>query len=142
MKSKLNLSDDGKILTITYSGYITIEDLVESHKARLDHNNGETIRKIRVMIVDYCDVKGTDLSAEDLKRDLEVVTKMAAVNPYITVISISPNPLEYGLGRMWQAYAEYESKLSWKSHVVRTFKEAEAITKAVLPLDNNLDITE
>ena len=132
MKNEIIISSTGKVMNVIYSGQILIEDILDSIKARMGLDNGEAIKKIKVMIVDFTNVDSLDLSTEDIIRDADATREAARINPNITLIGVVPGTFKIDLSRMWQTYADFSDPLPWKSHVVRTIEDANTITKDII----------
>lgn len=132
--SKISLSHNERVMNVSFSGMVTIDDVATSIKERIEFNNGDAIKKINILVIDFTDVESIDMSAEDIKLDVELNQKVARSNPYLTIIGIMPGPLAFGLSRMWQAYAEFSPANPWRQYLVRTVKEANAIIEDTLNL--------
>ena len=131
MNSKINMSHDGRVMTVTYYGHIDIDEILASIRARMDHNNGETIKKLKVLLLDHTYAESIDMSNEDIIRSVEENRKIADINPDITFICIMPRTVGFGLSRMWQIYAEiHDVRLG--SHLVKTAEEANSIIQEIL----------
>ncbi len=132
MKSQIIMSHNGYMMTNIYFGEISIGDEIASIEERMEFENGEAIKKIKVMVCDYTKANIKDFSAEDMLREIQLLCKAAKSNPNITLIGIAPRRFDFGLARMWQAYAEYNEPLPWKTHVVKTIEEANDIINGIL----------
>lgn len=110
---------DGGVLT-NYYGIVTDSDIINSMKERF--SSDDRISSYRYAITDCSDVERFDVSPEAMKESAEVSKKVSLINKNIVVVAIMPTDLEFGMGRMWQAYS-YET--GWKAEIVRTKDEAD-----------------
>ena len=101
MKSKIKMSHNGCVMTVIYSGQISIEDAIVSVKERLKFDNGNAIKNIKVMLLDYTNATAI-ISTEDIKKAIEIYRKVTILNPNLSLIGVMPRDLEYGLSRAWQ----------------------------------------
>ena len=117
-------------MIINYSGRISIEDAIASIKERFKFDDGEAIKKIKVMLLDYTNATAI-ITTEDIKKPIKIFREKAIINPNFSLIGVMPKDLEFGLGRAWQAFAEMDEH-PWESYVVRTIEEANKIIKDIL----------
>jgi hypothetical protein len=95
------LETDGGIIT-KYFGIVTDSDIMNSMKERF--SSDDRIASYRYVISDCSDVEKFDVSAEVMKKSAEISKKVSMINKNIAVVAIMPTDLEFGMGRMWQAY--------------------------------------
>ena len=105
---------------IKYYGIVTDSDIIDSMKDRF--SSDDKISSYRYAITDCTSVEKFDVSPEVIKKSAEVSKKVSMINKNIVVVAIMPTNLEFGMGRMWQAYS-YET--GWKTGIVRTKDEAD-----------------
>jgi len=117
------LETDGGVYT-KYYGIVTDSDIINSMKERF--SSDDKVSSYRYAITDCTDVKKFDVSPEVMKESGKISKKVSNINKNIAVVAIMPTDLEFGMGRMWQAYS-YET--GWKTGIVRDKDEAEVWLK-------------
>jgi hypothetical protein len=117
------LETDGGVLT-RYYGIVTDSDIMNSMKERF--SSDDKVSSYRYAITDCTNVEKFDVSPEVMKESAEVSKKVSRINKNIAVVAIMPADLEFGMGRMWQAYSYVTG---WKTGIVRTKDEAEVWLK-------------
>ena len=113
------LETDGGVLT-KYFGIVTDSDILHSIKERF--SSDDRVSSYRYAITDCSNVEKFDVSPEVMKESAKVSKKVSMINKNMVVVAIMPTDLEFGMGRMWQAYA-YET--GWNIVIVRTKDEAD-----------------
>ena len=113
------LETDGGIMT-KYFGIVTDREIINSIKERF--SSDDRIASYRYIISDCSDVDKFDVSPEVMKKSAEISQKVSMINRNLAVVAIMPTDLEFGMGRMWQAYA-YQT--GWITEIVRTRDEAD-----------------
>ena len=117
------LETDGGVL-IKYFGIVTDSDIINSMEERF--SSDDQVSSYRYAITDCSNVEKFEVSTEVMKESAELSKKVSMINKNIVVIAIMPTDLEFGMGRMWQAFS-YET--GWKTGIVRTKDEAEVWLK-------------
>lgn len=110
---------DGGVLT-KYYGVVTDSDIINSMKERF--SSDDKVSSYRYAMTDCSDVEKFEVSPEVMKESAETSKKVSIINKNIVVVAIMPTDLEFGMGRIWQAYS-YQT--GWNTKIVRTRKEAE-----------------
>lgn len=112
---------DDEFGTITqFYGVITDEELIKCTKER--YASQARNEKFRYIINDYSACTEIAVSTEAVKTVAKMAIDVSQFNKNIVISAALPSDLAFGLGRMWQAYAD---KTGWRSHAFRTRKEAE-----------------
>ena len=114
---------DGGVYT-KYYGIVTDSDIMNSMKERF--SSDDKVSSYRYAITDCTEVEKFDVSPEVMKESAALSKRVSSINKHIAVVAIMPTDLEFGMGRMWQAYS-YET--GWKTGIVRTKEEAEVWLK-------------
>jgi hypothetical protein len=122
MAYTLSLSEDERVLTCVYEGSVSLEELRQSIRDRLDYGDGTVFDRVRYIVTDY-----TEGSMKLLSRvDVLVIARMAKEatdrNPNFSVIGILPGQLEFGIGRILQARTDI---LGLSTYIVRNRTECE-----------------
>ena len=113
------LEIDGGVYT-KYYGIVTDSDIIDSMKERF--SSDDKVSSYRYVMSDFRDVENFEVSPEVMKKGAEVSKKVSMINKNLLVVGIMPTDLEFGMGRMWQAYS-YET--DWKIEIFRTKDEAD-----------------
>ena len=121
MPFEITSSEDDSIVTTRYFGRLVGDDILDAYLSR--YSDPARIKKYRFVIADYSDVTETLIDGVDVVRLAWIVLDAARINPHVVLVSIMPEDLQFGLGRMWQGYT---AKSPWKISVVRTKAEAES----------------
>ncbi|MBN1515722.1 hypothetical protein JXA32_04040 [Candidatus Sumerlaeota bacterium] len=117
------LDEEGGVIT-EYWGTVTDDDIIES--GRKKSSALERLKSYRYALTDLSRVDQFDLSTRGIQGNVDVTSEVFKVNRNLIVAFVLPTNVEYGMGRMWQAYADEHGV---KSHVCRTREEAEAWIK-------------
>ena len=125
---QIKMSHNCKVMRVIYSGPLSLEDTQDSITARIDHDGGQALKNIKVMVIDLTDARST---STDIRTEVSFYSELAKINPNLILIGIAPGELEYGLCRQWQTYAEIEM-LPLRNFLVRTKEEANRIIDKVL----------
>ena len=109
-----NDKEDG-VLT-TYTGTVTDDDMINCAKERLSLVG--MLKSIKYFLSDFTDVDDFLVTPTGIKTIATIATTASKINNELILIAIVPSDLEYGMGRMWQAFS------NWKSYMARTKEEA------------------
>ena len=124
------IKTEGGVIT-KYFDIVTDSDIMKSMKERF--SSDDKVSSYRYVITDCSNVERFEVSPEVMRESAKISKKVAIINKNIVVVAIMPTDLQFGMGRMWQAYA-YETGLN--TEIVRTSKEAEDWLR--IKLDRNL----
>lgn len=111
--------EDGGVIT-TYSGMVTDSNLIESAIERM--GSEERVKSYNYFLSDFSKVDEFDISSDGLRQVSLVVEGAAHAHEGLIAAVVLPTDLEYGMGRMFQAFCE---KSSWNIFITRDRKEAE-----------------
>ena len=114
------LDKEGGVIT-TYWGIITDSDIIKSGQEK--RSSLARLKCYRYALTDLSGVEAFNLTAKGIRGNVEITSEIFKENKDGVVVFIVPTDVEYGMGRMWQAYGE---KYGVKSYVCRTRAEAEA----------------
>ena len=127
MNYELTFQDE-EFGTITeYYGALTKEILFKCTKERYSSKNRN--ENYKYIINDYTNVTSIEISSDAVKIVAQMAIDVSKYNKNIVIAGVTPSDLEFGLARMWQAYAD---ETGWKSHVFRSRAEAEEWVKKEL----------
>jgi len=116
---KIKYLDDGGVITI-YSGIVTDDDIIGSIKDKC--TSPDKIRSYRYAITDCTHVDEFEVTPQGMIENAEISKKVALLNRNILVVGVYPDDLAYGMGRLWQGYADVTG---WTTIVVRNMDEAQ-----------------
>jgi len=110
--------NDGGVFT-TYTGTVTDADMINSAKERL--SLVENLNPIKYFFSNFTDVDNFKVTPSGIQTISTIATTASKINNDLLLVAIVPSDLEYGMGRMWQAYSD---ELNWKTYMARTKEEA------------------
>jgi hypothetical protein len=119
MPIQIKYIDGGVGVEFIGSGVVTGADIIAANK---EIYRNENFSKQRYKIVDRTNCKKYQASKEEIKIIAEQDKVAAKTNPNIIIAFISTSPLQYGISRMYQAYAGENGYLS---EIFRDRKSAE-----------------
>lgn len=112
----------------TYWGVVTDEEIYRSgreKRAQLDK-----IKTYRYAITDLSRVEKFEITTDGIRDNAKITSDIFKINQVLLVAMVLPTKVEYGMGRMWQAYADSDGA---RSQLFKTRDEAERWIK------NNLE---
>lgn len=110
--------DDGGIIT-SFSGLMTDALYIAAIHERWCSD--EAVKNCRYFISDLTEVEQLELTTAGVQESARINTEVSKLNKNILAVGVLPTDLEFGMGRMWQVYAD---DTKWKTHVCRTLEEA------------------
>ena len=112
---------DGSYVRLTSHGIITDDELLQAVQKM--YASDEATRRHRCALMDFSQVEQVNVSS-DTVRELAMINLDASklVAPGAAVALAAPQALVYGLGRMWESYAQHTG---WKTRVFEDLSEAE-----------------
>ena len=120
------LNEEGGLIT-TYWGTITDSDIIKSGQEKL--TSLERLRSYRYALTDLSRVEKSELTSKGIQANVDIASIIMKENINFIVAFVLPTDVEYGMGRMWQAYGD---RYKIKSYVCRTRVEAETWIKEKL----------
>lgn len=121
MPYQIQISDEGREVLTTYYGIVTSSEMYDSFNERfLDIRK---LEKMRIVCSDFSEVTDFSLQTVDVQKLAKICIGASNHNAEITLVVIMPKDIEFGIGRMWEAYLD---DIPWKVMIVRTREEAEA----------------
>lgn len=112
--------ENGGVIT-TYSGTVTDAAIINSATERL--LSEDKIKNYRYFISDYTNVNKSEVTSNAVRISGEIALHASRINRNILLVGVFPTDAGFGMGRMWQAYAD-DGETGWKTKVVRSFEEA------------------
>lgn len=131
MAWRVEFDEESRVFRTIFSGMVTDEDALESARARFRH---PSFPEARVFYTDHSGIEGLEVTSEGALRLAELIREAAERNPDLRCVSILPSPGQYGMGRLFQAYAP-DSETGWKTYIARSREEASAWLARVLAGD-------
>jgi hypothetical protein len=110
-------------LIITWTGHVDGPEVIRSYQERF--SPPERLARLRYIISDYSNTPVFDVTPKDIQTIATIANQASETNHHIYGAAIMPTELQFGLARMWQAYADYD-KTGWKTIVTRTRKRLRA----------------
>lgn len=110
MSYNITFTDENGIITIN-SNMVDDAEYIESIKDRC--KNAEFTKKCRYTLSDFTNVTALKISSDRTRKSTKLSIEAAKQNKFILVVADLPTDIEYGMGRMWQSYAEETGWLSF-----------------------------
>ena len=110
--------DDGGVIT-KYSGTVTDEELISSARERTTPI--EKVKSYKYLLSDFTGVHEFKVTLRGIRTAADIANRMYQENNNILLSAVLPKDLQFGLGRMWQVYAEAGEH---KTNLARTKEEA------------------
>lgn len=124
MAYKIDFKNNASQLWVHYSGTLEPGEIEASWVERT--GDEARFKKVKYIIADYTDASLKALTTDDVKTASKWPELASRINPDITLIAIMPHQLEYGLSRMWGAYAESET-MPWKLVYLKSINELNGV---------------
>ncbi len=131
MPFEIIIDKNGKRSVAKYFGELTASEILESIKERF--SDIDKLKKFKIIIADYTDVTHFDTENADVRDYAEIYLKASAHNKDVIMIGIMPTDLQFGLGRMWEAYAQ---GMPWPHQIFRSMGEARVWLKEMKVADD------
>lgn len=84
---------------LCFTGFVSGQEILEAKREFFRHAPGDT----RYVICDFTDASKFDIPSSDLNRIVDQDRAQIETHPALLEAVIAPQPLVYGLSRMWQA---------------------------------------
>ena len=120
MRYELFFLDDECGTVTEFIGVLNDEILIQVTRER--YASEERNRKLKYILNDYTQCTEINISSEIIRTVAQMAINVAAYNQQVVIAGVMPTDLEFGLGRMWQVYAE---KTGWESRAFRSRSDAE-----------------
>ena len=111
---------DGGVIT-SYSGIVTDEDVIRSVEEKC--SSEDKIRSYRYALTDCTRVNEFNVTTGAIIRNALIAKSAFSLNREILFVAAVPSDLVFGMGRLWQAYADDTDE--W-TKLVRTRAEADS----------------
>lgn len=115
------LLDDGTFLVLKGSGVLTGLELIETKRNLV--KTGDAVRRVRRALVLFDQVTKVDVSADDVRRLIQVDRSLAEFIPRTAIAIDAPEDELFGLSRMWEMMVGVPG---WETRVFRSRCDAEA----------------
>ncbi len=120
MPFETTIDRDGTRVFTRYSGNLTASEVLTSIKERFA--DIEKLKKFRIIIADYTDVTQFSTGNADVRDYAELYLQASVHNKNVIMAGIMPTDQQFGLGRMWEVYAQ---EMPWRYRIFRSMDEAE-----------------
>lgn len=109
--------DGNKGVLKTGVGVLTAGDVITS--AIREGENPARSRQVQYGLIDLTQVTDMKVTGEQVRQVVEANRKTSSYTPpgQVRIATIAPNPLTYGMSRMWQMLAD---DLNWKIQIFRS----------------------
>ena len=114
------IEENGGVIA-TYSGITTDEDIIECTNERF--LSDEKTRTYKYLVSDYSHVTEYKITPAGMKEMARLAVIASKVNPNIVLLGVTPTDLEYGMARLWNAYAD-DDTTGWETILVRSIEDA------------------
>jgi hypothetical protein len=118
------LDEEGGVIT-TYWGTVTDDEVIKSGMEKAA--SIERVKAYKYILTDLSGVDEYQVSSHGIKGNAKIASRCFAINDSALLAFVLPSDLEFGMGRMWQAYADQAGR---QSRVFRTRREAEKWLKS------------
>ena len=103
MAVKINFIDNGRGIEFLALKITAGEEIIEINKQLY---NRDVFSKVRYIIIDRTNASKYNVSSDDIKSIAKQLIDAAKINPNMLIAIVSKTPLQYGMSRMLEAYAE------------------------------------
>lgn len=79
---------------------------------------------IQFLVFDYADAKMTTITTMDVQTIANMTTEITDIKKDIVLIGVFCDDLEFGLARMWEAYAELNDN---QAHILRNIDDVQQV---------------
>lgn len=119
MPVKINFLENGTGVEFIASGIVTGKEIIEANKRIY---TPEHLAGLKYKIIDRTTCTDYLVTTEEIQDIADLDIQAAKVNNGVTVILVSPTPLQYGMTRMWQILTD---ETRWKSKIFKNRKDAD-----------------
>lgn len=133
MPYKIEYLEAERGVVTTCSGLITAEEFEQCSKEKFFRNGvaltKEEILYYRYSLSDLSAVTDSDIPQRALVENAKMTKELLAIHPKGIFAVVAPQDIEFGLGRMWQAYTENQDD---RVHIFKSRKAADRWIKQSL----------
>jgi len=115
------LLDAGTLLVFKGSGVLTGVEIIETTRKLVE--SGDAVRRVRRTLVLFDQVTKVDVSADDIRRLIEVDRSLVELIPRTIIAIVAPKDELFGLSRMWEMMVGVPG---WETRVFRSRPDADA----------------
>jgi len=127
MPYEIEYQDALRCVITTYSGTVTDDEIIQSSLDKA--SQVEKIKTCRFAIMDMSRVEKFNITSVGLRENASLSRKLLKQSDNAVVALVLPTEIEYGMGRVWQAYADDDGS---KSRIFKIRSEADDWIKAEL----------
>ena len=120
------LDGEGGVIT-TYWGTVTDDEVVKSGMEKTA--SIERVKTYRYILTDLSNVEEYRVSTQGIEENAKIASQFHTINSKVLLVFVLPTDVEFGMGRMWQVYAD---QAGVHSRVFRTRREADEWLKTKL----------
>ena len=126
MSFEISVEKARTAIIIRYEGDVSFATWLQAHAAMTALDDGEALRNARFIVADFTQATLASFSTKDMTgRSVDLIMKTTTFNADLTIVTIAPGNLEYGMIRMLQSYVEDRSP--WQSHLVKSRDECDEL---------------
>ena len=129
MPISTTFTPDGTGLLRTVQGSTTGAELIAADGPLL--SDGETVARLRFALLDFGDTTELLATADEARAIARQDAMLAKLNPQLCVAIIAPLDVQFGMSRMWEAFAE--GITGWQTAVFRDRPSALAWLRERVP---------
>ncbi|HVR85993.1 MAG TPA: hypothetical protein VMU54_16855 [Planctomycetota bacterium] len=115
------IRDQGSFLILKGSGVLSGRELIETTRKLI--GAGDAVRLVRFTLVLFDEVATVEVSADDVRRLVEVDKVLMKLIPRRVIAIVAPQDELFGLSRMWEMLVGVPG---WETRVFRSRPEADA----------------
>jgi hypothetical protein len=120
------LRNEGTFLAFTGSGVLTGPEIIETTRKLVEGR--DVVSDVRLTLVLFDRVTKVNVSADDVRRLIEVDKRLMRRIPRTGIAIVVPKDELFGLSRMWEMMVGIPG---WETRVFRSAAEAEAWLRTV-----------
>lgn len=114
----MTYNEQAMALVTTVSGSITYQEMLAHND---DVASALRSKEIHIRVMDLRALTAAEIDSDQLEDLAQNNLKVILANPVEAMLVLAPGDLQYGLCRMWEAFARLED------HDLRIFRSAEAL---------------
>jgi hypothetical protein len=120
MPYTIEYQEEKRGVITTYWGVVTDEDIIQSGREK--YHQREKVIHYRYALTDLSRVEKFTATPDGIQANADISSDILKRNNEFFIAFVMPSQLEYGMGRIWQAYAGHPDT---KVQIFKTRSEAE-----------------
>ena len=120
MPVRINILQGGIGIEFFSTGIVLGREIIDANSRIY---TAEILQRLNYKILDRTTCTDYRVSADDVQKIVKQDVEASKINPNLTLIYVTLTPLQFGVTRMWQAYA-YET--GWESKIFQDRDSADA----------------